>query len=69
MVTTPELIARAYEKSLKLKIYETPVPMPDFQTNLVWHERNDTDPGITWLRELIVRIVEREVKERTQQLP
>jgi len=38
-------------KSLKL-----PVPMPQADVGIHWHERFERDPGNTWLRELMVQL-------------
>ena len=37
-----------------IDIHEMPVPMPRQHVYLMWHERNDDDPGHRWLREAIV---------------
>ncbi len=37
----------------QLKMFRPPFEMPALQEFLVWHSRNDADPGHTWFRELI----------------
>jgi len=34
-------------------MFRPPFAMPTLQEFLVWHSRNDADPGQTWFRELI----------------
>ncbi len=38
-----------------IDIHEVPVPMPAQHIYLMWHERNDDDPGHRWLREAIIQ--------------
>jgi LysR family transcriptional regulator, nod-box dependent transcriptional activator len=39
-----------------LKMFEPPFEMPALEEFLVWHSRNDADPGHTWFRELILGV-------------
>jgi DNA-binding transcriptional LysR family regulator len=51
IVTLPEQVALAFAPLLALHVEATPIPLPGFTMSLVWHERNDHEPGLTWLRE------------------
>lgn len=49
----PERLARLAVKSLPIRIFTPPVPLPSLAVTLVWHERRQYDPGHRWIRELI----------------
>ena len=40
-----------------LKIIDTPLPIPEIEECLVWHSRNDDEPGHRWFRSLLVECV------------
>lgn len=39
-----------------LKMFKPPFEMPKIEEILVWHSRNDADPGLAWFRELMVDV-------------
>lgn len=39
-----------------LKLSRPPFDMPAIEEFLVWHQRNDIDPGHTWFRQLIMQV-------------
>ena len=39
-----------------LKMFKPPFEMPVLEEFLVWHSRNDAEPGHTWFRELIFEV-------------
>ncbi len=41
-------------KQLGVRLFEPPLPLPEIELHLVWHERNDRDGGHSWLRETLV---------------
>jgi DNA-binding transcriptional LysR family regulator len=53
IATVPERLARQFAKSLKLQMLRVPVALPPFRLVMLWHERNHTDPGHSWLRSLV----------------
>lgn len=38
-----------------LKTFKLPLSVPDYFYSLVWHERNDKDPALIWLRGLLLQ--------------
>lgn len=64
IMTVPEGLARAYEKAHKFRILPTPFAMQKFETNLIWHERNDRDPAMMWFRNLITATVQKNLKKK-----
>ncbi|QPO21740.1 LysR family transcriptional regulator [Pseudomonas sp. Y39-6] len=39
-----------------LDLFELPFTVPEYVLSVAWHPRNHYDPGVTWLRELILEI-------------
>ncbi|MDP3671769.1 MAG: LysR family transcriptional regulator [Telluria sp.] len=37
-------------------IFELPFPAERFTLAMAWHPRNDADPAVTWLRDLVIRV-------------
>jgi DNA-binding transcriptional LysR family regulator len=71
VLTVSERIARRYEASLRLAIFEAPVRLRPYALSLVWHPRLDADLGHRFLRDVFLRAVqevaaERHVKPRTR---
>lgn len=54
IVTLPERVARTFAGLLPLHVEAPPVDTPGFTMVMVWHERNDREPGLSWLRERLV---------------
>ena len=50
-----ERIARRYQASLGLEIFEVPVKLRPYALSLVWHPRVDSDAGHRFLRDVFVR--------------
>lgn len=55
VLTISERIAKRYEASLGLRLFEVPVPLRPYALSLVWHPRLAADPGNRFLREVFVR--------------
>jgi DNA-binding transcriptional LysR family regulator len=53
----PERFARAEAPRHRLRILDSPVPLPPISCALLWHERAQFDPGLLWLRDLIERVL------------
>ena len=41
-----------------VRMFEPPVPVPEFALNQHWHPRFHHDPAIIWLREVVKRTFE-----------
>lgn len=54
IATTQARLARILAQSLPLKQVPCPIPMPRLTEVLIWHARNDFDPGHDFLRAIIV---------------
>ncbi len=50
----PRRLAAVRAKEEGLHLYDTPTAAPDIELALLWHSRFSEDPGLTWLRSLIV---------------
>lgn len=53
----PERFLRG--KSAGLKLFEPPVPVPDFDVIACWHQRQDHDPAQHWLRDQLIAAAKR----------
>jgi DNA-binding transcriptional LysR family regulator len=56
VVTVPQKLAESAAGPFGLKWIEPPLQLPTLQTNVFWHRRFNHDPGIQWLRGLIVDV-------------
>jgi DNA-binding transcriptional LysR family regulator len=56
VVTVPQKLAESAASPFGLKWIEPPLQLPTLQTNVFWHRRFNHDPGIQWLRGLIVDV-------------
>ena len=54
VLVMPEPTARGFERLMPLTVRPTPIPSAPFRPQLIWHDRVHADPGVRWLRELIV---------------
>ncbi|MGH8617312.1 MAG: LysR family transcriptional regulator [Burkholderiales bacterium] len=52
VATVPERLARAFAKTLPLRILPPPVKLPELAVTLYWHERTQRSPLHRWFREL-----------------
>lgn len=52
LVTVPEASARTAASDLALAVLALPLDLPSAAVYLSWHQRYDTDPAHTWLRDL-----------------
>ena len=53
IATVQRRLATAMSKILDIRIFEPPVQMAMLQETIIWHKRNDDDPGHQWLRTLL----------------
>lgn len=51
--TISELLADVVASEDRFRRYPAPLPDPSFPLFMVWHQSRDTDPGHTWLRDLV----------------
>jgi DNA-binding transcriptional LysR family regulator len=56
ILTLPARVARVFERRGKLKALPPPVPIPQAEVAVHWHERFEADPGNRWLRGLMVEL-------------
>ena len=52
----PERIATLVAPLVPLKIFALPFDVLDSHEVLLWHKRNEPDPGHAWLRTLIIEV-------------
>jgi DNA-binding transcriptional LysR family regulator len=53
VITFPARLAAHFERLLPLRTVEPPLPLPEYEIGLFWHERMEHDPACRWLREQI----------------
>jgi LysR family nod box-dependent transcriptional activator len=56
IATLPERLVNKLSALLPVKTFPLPFSIPETREVLVWHKRNEPDPGHAWLRELIIEI-------------
>lgn len=55
----PAAAVKAMDSLLGLKTKTSPFPLGDFDYDLMWHKRMDTDPIQIWFRELVMKCAQR----------
>jgi DNA-binding transcriptional LysR family regulator len=55
VATVPRGLAETMPRD-RVRVFETPIALPQVRISLCWHERFDRDPGNAWLRELYLRV-------------
>jgi DNA-binding transcriptional LysR family regulator len=53
----PERLALGYAD--KLRILEPPIKLDGFTVGQIWHERNEREPAQIWLRDVVLRLVQK----------
>jgi DNA-binding transcriptional LysR family regulator len=56
ILTLPARVARVYERRGNFRSLPPPVPIPQAEVAVYWHERFEADPGNRWLREQIIEL-------------
>jgi len=56
ILTLPARVARVYERRGRFKVLPPPVPIPQAEVSVYWHERFAADPGNEWLRQQVVEL-------------
>src|SRR5262249_7171819 len=54
VATLPEHLARTLARVAPVKLLPVPFNTPEVREVVIWHKRNEPDPGHAWLRELII---------------
>jgi DNA-binding transcriptional LysR family regulator len=54
VATLPEHLARTLAKVAAVKWLPLPFEAPDTREVVIWHKRNEPDPGHSWLREILI---------------
>jgi len=54
VATLPEDLARTLAKLAPVKLLPVPFETPDTHEVVIWHRRNEPDPGHAWLREVLI---------------
>lgn len=54
MVIVPKGLVQAMAPLGRFKSLKLPVDIPDLEVKVHWHERFDQDPGVAWLRGLLI---------------
>jgi hypothetical protein len=52
IATVPESLALRLGPALQLRSFAPPQDIPDSRELMMWHKRNEADPGHAWLRNL-----------------
>jgi DNA-binding transcriptional LysR family regulator len=56
IATVPESLALRLLPLLPLRSFASPQEIPDSRELLLWHKRNEADPGHAWLRNIFVEV-------------
>jgi len=54
VATLPEDLARTLAKLAPIRLLPVPFATPDTHEVIIWHKRNEPDPGHAWLREVLI---------------
>lgn len=54
VATLPEHLAKELQKLAPIKVLPLPFETPETREVVIWHKRNEPDPGHAWLREIII---------------
>jgi LysR family transcriptional regulator, nod-box dependent transcriptional activator len=54
VATLPEDLARTLAQLAPIKLLPVPFETPDTHEVVIWHKRNEPDPGHAWLREVLI---------------
>lgn len=54
----PLRIAKLFNVDQRFAIYQLPIPVPDVEVTLHWHENYEKDLGSLWMREAIINLLQ-----------
>jgi DNA-binding transcriptional LysR family regulator len=57
IATFPERLARRIAPLLGLNVYLAPIELAPISLGMIWHRRNDSEPGQAWFREQVMASV------------
>lgn len=57
MAMVPARLVSVYRGRFRVRTLEVPFDVPLLEEQIIWHRRNDTDPGHRWFRNLLKTIV------------
>lgn len=63
LLTLPKSSAALFSKLLPVNIYPLPVPLPDIDVHLYWHENVDKEPANKWLRNKMLLVANEKLHE------
>ena len=55
LVLVPRSLAHIAVAAMPLRMVPAPIPVPDLELVMIWNRRRESDPELTWLRDLIRR--------------
>jgi LysR family transcriptional regulator, nod-box dependent transcriptional activator len=56
IATLPERLVTAMNQTVPVKIFPLPMRVTETREVLVWHKRNEPDPGHAWMRDILVEV-------------
>jgi DNA-binding transcriptional LysR family regulator len=56
IVTVPSRVARIFESLMQVRILAVPIRIAAFDVALFWHPRFTQDPGVAWMRALMLEL-------------
>ncbi|PBI96170.1 Nodulation protein D 2 [Variovorax boronicumulans] len=69
LATVPRELAEVFARMGTVRMFEPPVPVPQFQLNQHWHPRFHHDPAVVWLRDVMKHTFEHYPRITTQASP
>ena len=54
VATLPEHLAGVLAKVAPVKVLPLPFETPETREVVIWHKRNDSDPGHAWMRDMVI---------------
>jgi DNA-binding transcriptional LysR family regulator len=64
IVTVPSRVAKMFSTLMRVRVHALPVRIPAFDVSLFWHPRFADDPGIRWMRRVMVELFQEPRGER-----
>ena len=58
ITTVPRLFALDAARRLSLHLFAVPLEVPRVKVAALWHARNDSDPGLSWLRHKLIQLAQ-----------
>lgn len=61
--SVPRILAHRLVEHFPLAIVDHPLPLPEFEVALYWHDRFHRDPANTWMREFVSQRIEETIDQ------